>query len=224
MQVEPPVAYEPYLERFRRATDAILAYNDTAPSPALRWYIDEEAVHDLLGGQSSGIKSHAPLAQYLASRREELELHHRTYGLEPAQNQKRDTWHRLIGIATCVQVVPAVAGEDYIERFQRATDAILAYNDTVSSSELRWYIYTPVVHDLLGGRTSGILRYLVERYLAYRREELAAHHQKHGLKPTHSHKFLRISECLTLEATGGGLPPCKGSTMDSFHLSVRERE
>jgi hypothetical protein len=183
VKVEPEVAYEPYQERFQRAVDALLAYNDAVSLPELRWYIDEEVVHDLLGGQSSGMKTYSLVAQYLAERRHELEAHHRKYGLTPEHNRKRTTNGKHIRVRECVKVNPPVSGEPYRERFQRATNAILAYNDAISLPELQWYISATVVYDLLGGRSSGVLRYLVELYLAERRHELEAHHYKHGLIP-----------------------------------------
>lgn len=199
VKVEPEGAYEPYIERFRRAVDAILAYNDAVARPSLRWYINEEVVHDLLGGQSSGIKTYYLVERYLAGRRNELEAHHQRHGLEPSHNRKRSDAHKLIRITERVMVEPAVAGEPYTERFRRAVNAILTYNDTASRPSLGWYISAAVVHDLLGGRSSGILRYLVELYLASRRHELEAHHQKHGLKPSHSRKLMRITECVKIE-------------------------
>lgn len=80
---------------------------------------------------------------------------------------------------------PEAAGE----RFKRATDAIMAYNDQTDIPELRWYINPAVVVDLVGGRPSD-----VKDYLETRREEIDAHHKKHVLTPGYNRRPISITE------------------------------
>src|SRR5947199_6442415 len=152
MKVEPPVSYEPYVKRFQRAIDAILAYNDAMSSHLLQWYISPEVVYDLLGGQSSGVE-YALVRRYLTSRYEELEAHHQKHGLTLGHNHKRRR------ITEQVKVEPAVAYEPYTERCRRAVDAVMVHNGAVSERSQRWYISPAVVYALLGGQSSGVGQY-----------------------------------------------------------------
>ncbi len=65
------------------------------------------------------------------------------------------------------------------ERFRRAVGAIMAYNDSVTEPEMRWYISPAVVVDLVGGRPSDVKEYLLSR-----KGELDAHHNKFEQKIT----------------------------------------
>jgi hypothetical protein len=69
-------------ERFRRAVDAILAHNHRQTDPLHLWYINAAAVRDLVGGRNDAVQA------YLEARKEEIEEHHRQYGLTPRQNRK----------------------------------------------------------------------------------------------------------------------------------------
>ena len=75
------------------------------------------------------------------------------------------------------------------ERFMRATDAILTYNDQVGMPELRWYVNAAVVTDLVGGRPSD-----AKEYLDTRREELDAHHKKYKLTAGYNRRQIPITD------------------------------
>ena len=83
------------------------------------------------------------------------------------------------------------------ERFKRATDAIMAYNEKTDIPELRWYINAAVVVDLVGGRPSD-----VKDYLETRREEIDAHHKKHVLTPGYNRRPISITERITVPEGG----------------------
>lgn len=71
-------------ERFRRAVAAIMAYNDAAAEPEMRWYISPAVVVDLVGGRPSDAK------EYLLSRKEELDAHHNKFDqkITPGYNRR----------------------------------------------------------------------------------------------------------------------------------------
>lgn len=69
-------------ERFRRATDAIIAHNNAQTDPLHLWYINAAAIRDLVGGRNDAVQS------YLEARKSELEAHHKQYNLTPRQNRK----------------------------------------------------------------------------------------------------------------------------------------
>lgn len=71
------------IERWRRAVDLIKAYNDRAEMPELRWYINAAAVKALVGGRGTEIN------KYLATRKEELDEHHKKHELTPGRNHGR---------------------------------------------------------------------------------------------------------------------------------------
>lgn len=68
-------------ERTRRAVQAILVHNQQADRLAL-WYINIQAILDLVGGSSPLIK------EYLAAHAQEIEAHHLQYDIHPRFNQK----------------------------------------------------------------------------------------------------------------------------------------
>jgi hypothetical protein len=68
-------------ERFKRATDAILAYNEAAAMPELYWYINAAAIVDLVGGRPADAK------EYLLSR-EDVEAQHKLFGITPGYNRR----------------------------------------------------------------------------------------------------------------------------------------
>jgi hypothetical protein len=82
------------------------------------------------------------------------------------------------------------------ERFRRAVLAIMAYNDSVSEPEMRWYISPAVVVDLVGGRPSD-----VKEYLLTRKDELDAHHNKFEQKitPGYNRRPLPITQRIHME-------------------------
>ena len=80
------------IERYRRAVEAIMAYNSTVDLPE-RWYINATAVTDLVGGQLPSAK------EYLASRRAEIEAHHHKYRLLRDHNRGK-----AIAITDCIAV------------------------------------------------------------------------------------------------------------------------
>jgi hypothetical protein len=69
-------------ERFRRAVDAIIAHNNSQQDPLHLWYINAVAVRDLVGGRNDAVRA------YLATRQQELDMHHKQYNLTPKQNRK----------------------------------------------------------------------------------------------------------------------------------------
>ena len=68
-------------ERTRRAVQAIMEHNQKADRLAL-WYINIQAILDLVGGSSPLIK------EYLAAHAQEIEAHHLQYDIHPRFNQK----------------------------------------------------------------------------------------------------------------------------------------
>jgi hypothetical protein len=91
------------------------------------------------------------------------------------------------------------------ERFKRAADAIIAYNDQAAMPELRWYINAAVVTDLVGGRPSDAKAYLDTR------QDVEAHHQKHNLTPGYNRRPISIKERITVpelpEGAAGSAEP-----------------
>ena len=85
------------------------------------------------------------------------------------------------------------------EHIKLVVDAIIAYNDATSEPSLRWYINEKVVCELLGGQPLKETSHLVRRYLARRRDEITAHHQKHRLLREHNRKRLSIVEYVKIE-------------------------
>jgi hypothetical protein len=69
-------------ERFRRTVDAIIKHNNEQTDPLHLWYINAAAVRDVVGGRNDSVQI------YLETRKEELEAHHKQYGLTPKQNRK----------------------------------------------------------------------------------------------------------------------------------------
>lgn len=69
-------------ERFKRAVNAIIAHNNTQTDPLHFWYINAAAVRDLVGGRNDAVQA------YLQTRQDELDAHHKQYGLTPKQNRK----------------------------------------------------------------------------------------------------------------------------------------
>jgi Telomere resolvase ResT/TelK catalytic domain len=80
-QLENLKSPEAALERTRRAVQAIMAHNQQADRLAL-WYINIQAILDLVGGSSPLIK------EYLAAHAQEIEAHHLQYDIHPRFNQK----------------------------------------------------------------------------------------------------------------------------------------
>jgi hypothetical protein len=190
-------------ERLKLAVDAIMAHNDAQAQPAQKWYINEKVVGDLLGGEASHEKSYL-IRRYLLSRCTEIAAHHQKHQLKPENNQK------LADIAERMKVerVGSIIKWYRTDHFKQATDTIIAYNDSVNDPALRWYISPLSVADLLGGWPIGMSGYPslhpVARYLAGRRDEIIAHHQKHGLARQHSRKSRRITDDIQLEPEGSG--------------------
>jgi hypothetical protein len=70
------------LERWRRAVDEIIAYNTAASMQEARWFINPAEVKKVAGGKAGKIKA------YLATRDDEIQAHHKQYGITPAFNKK----------------------------------------------------------------------------------------------------------------------------------------
>jgi hypothetical protein len=93
-------------ERFKRAVDAIIAYNNSVDDPNNRWFINAAVVVDLVGGKASSDKQYS-VSDYLETRRQELEAHHKSFNpeLRPGYNR------RPVGIIYRVPV-PELPGEE----------------------------------------------------------------------------------------------------------------
>ncbi|MGH2478663.1 MAG: protelomerase family protein [Ktedonobacteraceae bacterium] len=74
------------------------------------------------------------------------------------------------------------------ERFRRATEAIMAYNDQASMPELRWFLNAAAIVDLVGGRPPDAKEYLESR------EDVKAHHAKYNLTPGYNRRSIKITE------------------------------
>lgn len=80
------------------------------------------------------------------------------------------------------------------ERFRRAVDAIMAYNDQAGAPEMMWFVNAAVVTDLVGGRPGDAKEYL----LSERDEEIKAHHAKYGLTPGFNRRAIKITSRVTV--------------------------
>ncbi|GHO98819.1 hypothetical protein KSF_088670 [Reticulibacter mediterranei] len=70
-------------KRFRRALQAIMYYNDrTDIQEESRWFINPAVIVDLVGGR------HAAIKKYLDDHKEEIDEHHKRYGLSAKFNRK----------------------------------------------------------------------------------------------------------------------------------------
>lgn len=82
-QLKKTKTSEAAAERFRRAVDAIIAYNDAATVPEQRWFIQAATVVNLVDGRPGAAK------EYIENERaEEIQKHHEKYGLHPGDNRK----------------------------------------------------------------------------------------------------------------------------------------
>lgn len=81
------------------------------------------------------------------------------------------------------------------EKWRRAVDAIIAYNNSVESPELRWYINPAVIVDLVGGKPAIIATYLKTR------PDVQAHHEKYDLKVGYNRRAVNIKERVTVPET-----------------------
>lgn len=86
------------------------------------------------------------------------------------------------------------------ERFSRAVAAIMAYNDAAAVPDVRWFINPSVVTDLVGGKPS-----LASEYLASRKAEIDAHHNKYGLTSAYNRRPVKISARLTVPEMPAGV-------------------
>jgi hypothetical protein len=89
------------------------------------------------------------------------------------------------------------------ERFRRAVQAIMDYNDQEGMlPEMRWYVTPAVVTDLVGGRPPDAKEYIQSCW-----EEIDAHHQKYKLRPGYNRRSINIRERVSVPElpTGEGL-------------------
>jgi hypothetical protein len=86
-----------------------------------------------------------------------------------------------------------------IERFKRAVDAIMEYNNNVDEYD-RWYINGAVVCELVGGRQSGDKGSSANEYLETRRSEIDAHHNSFtpAIRPSINRKPKPIIRCVAV--------------------------
>ena len=80
------------------------------------------------------------------------------------------------------------------ERFRRAVDSIMAYNDQAGAPEMMWFVNAAVVTDLVGGRPGDAKEYLANE----RDEEIKAHHAKYGLTPGFNRRAMKITSRVTV--------------------------
>lgn len=80
------------------------------------------------------------------------------------------------------------------ERFRRAVDAIMAYNDQAQIPEQRWYINAAAITDLVDGRPGAAKAYIE----GDRAAEIQAHHEKHNLHPGDNRKSVKITARITV--------------------------
>jgi uncharacterized protein (DUF1778 family) len=78
------------------------------------------------------------------------------------------------------------------ERFRRALHAMMQWNETHGPLE-QWYITTLAIQNLVGGNKE-----IIKDFLSAHREEIEAHHQALGLKPSFNRKPLRIQEMISI--------------------------
>jgi len=81
------------------------------------------------------------------------------------------------------------------EKWRRAVDAIIAYNNSVESPELRWYINPAVIVDLVGGKPAIIANYLKTR------PDVEAHHKQYDLKVGYNRRAVNIKDRVTVPET-----------------------
>lgn len=76
-------------ERFRRAVDAIIAYNNSINDPDKRWFVNPAVVVDLVGGKAVSDKQYS-VANYLETRKDEIEAHHKSFDpvVRPGYNRR----------------------------------------------------------------------------------------------------------------------------------------
>jgi len=108
-----------------------------------------------------------------------------TYEKRTALNAERDYGSMSLSELRNIRTIEASR-----ERWRRAVDQIMEYNDAAAIPELRWYINAAAVKALVGGRGAEIGRYLKAEWQA----ELDEHHAKYGLRPGHNHARTNIRE------------------------------
>jgi hypothetical protein len=69
-------------ERYRRAAEAVMKYNEEAPAPEMRWFINAKALLDLVGGRP------AAASDYVDEHATDLKAHHDHYHLSAGVNRK----------------------------------------------------------------------------------------------------------------------------------------
>jgi hypothetical protein len=107
------------------------------------------------------------------------------YDKRTASNAERD-----YASMTMNELKNARTTEAARERWRRAVDMIMAYNDQATMPELRWFVNASAVKGLVGGKGTEIGKYLKEN----RQAELDAHHAKWNLRPGVNHGRTNIRE------------------------------
>ncbi len=110
---------------------------------------------------------------------------------EAISHRHAGTDYRSLSMAELERIKTTEAAN---ERFRRAVDAILAHNEKQQDPLHLWFINAASVRDLVGGRNEA-----VQAYLATRKEEIDAHHQRFGLTPRHNRKVMKITDEITVE-------------------------
>jgi Telomere resolvase len=96
------------------------------------------------------------------------------------------------------------------ERFKRAVDAILAYNDQATIPEMRWFVNAAAVKDLVGGRPGDAKEYIQQRLEV----DIKAHHEKYSLRPGVNSKSVPIQERVLLPKWPAGVEPTEENDSD----------
>lgn len=86
------------------------------------------------------------------------------------------------------------------ERFNRAIAAIVAYNDAVSTPDIRWHINAKVLTDLVGGKAS-----LADAYIKSR-DDVKEHNDKYGLSVAYNRRPVSIVERVAVPERPGEEP------------------
>jgi hypothetical protein len=181
-----------------RPTYAHLEVDD--PLRAVQWLVGErntvqvdqqlgELFHTSFSGVRALLEDAAKESEYPVTYLQELLAAKRSFKKSYEKRHQGKDYTRLSLTELRNTKTPGAAQE----RYRRAVEAIMAYNDRVDMPELRWYINPAVVVDLVGGRPAD-----VKAYLESRQEEIAAHHTKYGLTPGYNRRPISITARITV--------------------------
>src|SRR5579875_2990429 len=181
-----------------RPTYAHLEVDD--PLRAVQWLVSEgntvqvdqqlgERFHTSFSGVRALLEDASKESEYPVTYLQELLAAKRSFKKSYEKRHQGKDYTRLSLTELRNTKTPGAAQE----RYRRAVEAIMAYNERVGMPELRWYINPAVVVDLVGGRPAD-----VKAYLESRQEEIAAHHTKYGLTPGYNRRPISITARITV--------------------------